>query len=713
MSCYQFGVFRFESQERRLIAPSGAVDLRSQVALALEFLLRERHRTVTRDELIQHLWPDTIVQEQNLAFCISELRRVLGDDAKNPNFIKTVPKLGYRWVCEPTDDVSELPAEASSPVPKPRSLVPVSILVTLVVLVAGVIWFASKSQPNASARVHQDPPLDAIQRVAFLPFLNASGETSLKWVELGLMDMVAEACSTSYGIEVVPSEQVIQIYRDFAKPAEGGNHAIILCERLGADLVVENAIRRSDQVFVAEYTIHTKQGTSTTRQLEDKNLLELANQLSRSVSQRAAPDQPVLELIDRFALDSYVNISYASGLQVYLTDGPKHALSYFENCLQREPDFLLAKLQIARAYRTIGRADEARAILTDLVEESQKRNDPLVTAHAVGILSVLYMQAWDLDESERLVQQAMDIYTSLNERTSAAICRGQLGYLAYAREDNEQAERLLLETLKIVRQAGDHLSEAGVLNTLALVYDAYADYDRIVEYQGKSLDLYQLLGSRPGIALVTGNLATFAMQYGDLDAALPGLNNAMDLYRESGDQHGVKRIHFNLSIIEATTGNLKEAIEHCEQGVAIARQLDDPVMASQLLIQQARYEMDLFGQRTQTLVEAWQTVEPLGYELLNNYYYCTTAYVAMREGDYPLAHTELERVSPPYREEHYEYFYPASLLAFHEGDITTAKAYLDRLETHLLGFWREYISVYHQVYAGKAPMPQIGFHKFN
>jgi DNA-binding winged helix-turn-helix (wHTH) protein len=64
----------------------------------LIYLLEQRERLVTKDELIQHIWPQTAVTDNALDQCLAEIRKVLGDDSRQPRFIKTVPRAGYRFI---------------------------------------------------------------------------------------------------------------------------------------------------------------------------------------------------------------------------------------------------------------------------------------------------------------------------------------------------------------------------------------------------------------------------------------------------------------------------------------------------------------------------------------------------------------------------------------------------------------------------------------
>ena len=75
-----------------------AIELRAKALTLLMFLVDQRHRIVSKEEIFDRVWPNTAVMDATLAGCIQEIRRALGDDAKHPLIIRTVPKLGYRFV---------------------------------------------------------------------------------------------------------------------------------------------------------------------------------------------------------------------------------------------------------------------------------------------------------------------------------------------------------------------------------------------------------------------------------------------------------------------------------------------------------------------------------------------------------------------------------------------------------------------------------------
>ena len=98
-------VIRFDSFEidetRGVLRKDGAgVRLRNQSLLVLAALARRAGEAVTADELRQVVWGDhTFVDfEQGLRSCVKEIRAVLGDDANDPAYVKTLPRIGYRFV---------------------------------------------------------------------------------------------------------------------------------------------------------------------------------------------------------------------------------------------------------------------------------------------------------------------------------------------------------------------------------------------------------------------------------------------------------------------------------------------------------------------------------------------------------------------------------------------------------------------------------------
>src|SRR5262249_48321918 len=63
-------------------------------------LVEQHGRIVGKEEFMERLWPDSFVEESNLIFNVQQLRKALGDNAKNPVYVETVARRGYRFIAE-------------------------------------------------------------------------------------------------------------------------------------------------------------------------------------------------------------------------------------------------------------------------------------------------------------------------------------------------------------------------------------------------------------------------------------------------------------------------------------------------------------------------------------------------------------------------------------------------------------------------------------
>ena len=94
---YQFGAFRLEPAERRLLRDDSLVEIQPKELDLLILLIERAGHLVPKDELLDALWPDAIVEENALSVQVSKLRATLGETAKEWRFVETVPRSGYRF----------------------------------------------------------------------------------------------------------------------------------------------------------------------------------------------------------------------------------------------------------------------------------------------------------------------------------------------------------------------------------------------------------------------------------------------------------------------------------------------------------------------------------------------------------------------------------------------------------------------------------------
>ena len=104
MSIYRFGSFRLSTDTYELTGEAGPMAVEPQVFQLLQFLIKNRDRVVSKDEIIDAVWDGRIVSDTALNTRIAAVRRALGDDGKKQAIIKTFPRRGFRFIAEAVDD---------------------------------------------------------------------------------------------------------------------------------------------------------------------------------------------------------------------------------------------------------------------------------------------------------------------------------------------------------------------------------------------------------------------------------------------------------------------------------------------------------------------------------------------------------------------------------------------------------------------------------
>lgn len=104
---YEFNGFRLEATQRRLLYQGQPVPLKGKILDLLIFLVEMRGQLVVKEDLMKEIWPDAIVEENNITVSMSILRKTLGEDRFSRQFIETVPRQGYRFIAEVTEVVPE------------------------------------------------------------------------------------------------------------------------------------------------------------------------------------------------------------------------------------------------------------------------------------------------------------------------------------------------------------------------------------------------------------------------------------------------------------------------------------------------------------------------------------------------------------------------------------------------------------------------------
>lgn len=158
-----------------------AVDITANLLSLLLYLASQPNRIVSRDELMQQVWQGSIVSEETISRAVAHLRKLLGDSAKNPQFIRTISKQGYQLLLTPVFtlpvDVTPIIASESSPettnTKTPRSVW--AIAKTLILLVVLMVVFYLGFNGFSGHSVTEQAPSTRFAQLVKSPLTSGSG----------------------------------------------------------------------------------------------------------------------------------------------------------------------------------------------------------------------------------------------------------------------------------------------------------------------------------------------------------------------------------------------------------------------------------------------------------------------------------------------------------------------------------------------------------
>ena len=196
----RFGGHRFDLDSGRLWLGDDEIRLTPKASGVLKVLVGQAGHPVTKDELFARVWSGVAVSDDALTSCIQELRKALGDDAKQPRFIETRHRRGYRFIAELAR------AEAAAVYP---------------------------SSPPQSSPSHE------ISSIAVLPFADMSPARDQDYLCEGLAEELINALTHIDGLRVASRTASFQFRDHGANIHEVGEH-------LGVETLLEGSVRKSD-----------------------------------------------------------------------------------------------------------------------------------------------------------------------------------------------------------------------------------------------------------------------------------------------------------------------------------------------------------------------------------------------------------------------------------------------------------------------------------
>jgi tetratricopeptide (TPR) repeat protein/DNA-binding winged helix-turn-helix (wHTH) protein len=382
-----------------LRCPDGQeIYLRPKSFQTLLLLLQNRHRVVTKDDIVREVWPDTATTDDAIVQCIVELRKVLGDDAKQARYIRTLPKSGYRFVGDvEIDEASEATVQAAaqvnaeladevhavradtSPYPvgarTPSMFVPATIVIVVLLLIGTSVALSVRSAPaDPSAGV-----LDAIARegdhrttIAVMVLQNQSKTAELEWLSEGLADMLVTGLSRSKTLAVVGRQQ-LELLLDRVGHPRGAPvdfaQAMEVARRARLDHFVVGSFAKLGDTIRIDLRLHDGTGRLVRTEAltidSPNDLLKQVDLLGwRLAQQFGEPSSDVSAATGAVTnnLEAYRN--YSTGISKGEAFRTEEAIQAYTRATELDPEFAMAFARIGYVYGVTGtQIERARPFL--------------------------------------------------------------------------------------------------------------------------------------------------------------------------------------------------------------------------------------------------------------------------------------------------------------------------------------------------------------
>ena len=365
---YEFGEFRVDIRQRALLvrADGRSLPIHSRAFDLLQFFLEHPGELLDKSALLKAVWPNVVVEENNLNQHISALRRVLGERPEEHRFIVTIPGRGYRFVApvRPTGETSGTAGASLAPEsaarPSPRAWW-WTLPAAAILLAAGVAWYLEHfmSRPTLPAAT----PVTSIEvvpirkpRLAVLPFENLSPDPNNAFFADGLHEEILSTIAQRVsGVEVISRTTMMGYRTNPPKPLA------VVARELQATHLIEGSVRREgNRIRLTLQLIDARTDGHIWSANYDRTLADTLN-LETQVAQEVAAQLPI-ELV-RAEHPAAAPIQDTEGFDLYLKavlalrnyrneGGEQYAAieSLLDRVITRLPTFALAYAQRARLH---------------------------------------------------------------------------------------------------------------------------------------------------------------------------------------------------------------------------------------------------------------------------------------------------------------------------------------------------------------------------
>lgn len=403
---YAFGPFLLDTRERRLLRDGEVVPLTLKAFDLLQVLVENQGHLLQKEELLRRVWPDAIVEENNLTVTISALRKALGEGPTEGQYIETVPRRGYRFVADFRASAESTEAVRSPQERRARAFALRAMVLAALAAVAALAWVWKRSTPAATAV--------PVRSMAVLPFRSLTNDG--EYLGLGMADALITRLGSTKQL-LVRSTGSVQKYTG------PGLDPVAVGRDLQVDSVLEGSIQTDgDRLRTTVRLLRVGDGSTLWAGTFDERLTDIFA-VQDSISQRMA-GALALELTEaQRSLLTRRDTGDSEAYQLYLKgrffwnkrsrDGFERGAAHFRQAVEKDPAYALAYSGLADSYigmtyylyaaphtaMPLARAAALKALHID---------GSLAEAH-VSLAHVKTNYEWDWAEAERLFRKAIEL----------------------------------------------------------------------------------------------------------------------------------------------------------------------------------------------------------------------------------------------------------------------------------------------------------------
>ncbi|MEJ7608652.1 MAG: winged helix-turn-helix domain-containing protein [Bryobacteraceae bacterium] len=381
---YAFDQFRLNMAERTLESGGKPVSVSPKALEVLIVLIENRGRIVEKDELMRRVWPGTFVEENNLAFNISVLRKIFAESSVSPRYIETVPKRGYRFIAKEGHLF-----KASAPTVSRFSWrwTPIAALFALGLI--GIVAFRFRG----ASKLADTKMLTDTETIVLADFVNKTGDPVFDGT---LKQGLAVELGQSSFLNLISDERVKRTLRLMRQPAEVLTPEVAreLCQRMGSAVVLEGSIASVGSSYVlgllakncSSGVVVDNQQIQTNRR---EDVLSALSQIARQFRLRVGESPQLLRTHDVPLAEATTGSlealkAYTAAWSVMYSQGAMTALPLFKRATELDPEFAMAHASMGRMYADIDEADLAAQSLRrawELRDHASDRERFLIVAN--------------------------------------------------------------------------------------------------------------------------------------------------------------------------------------------------------------------------------------------------------------------------------------------------------------------------------------------